>query len=637
MTAKELLTLLNTTDELEHVEAKRASKMGKSIAETICAYTNTSGIKEGYIMAGVAREEGSLFPSYTVVGVPDPDQFQMDVASQCASVFNRPIHPRISVERINDKSVVLITVAEADPSRKPLFFQKEGLENGAWIRVGSTDQRCSMEDLEEFIGEREHFDGSPVDRTSIADVDERAVKTYRQLRARVNPDAIELGDNDEELLLSLNCIADDGSGRLTVAGLLLFGSARVLRRKFPMQRVDYIRVNGSRWEPDPYDRFRTLDMREPLITLAFRAVNAITDDLPKQFRMEEGEMQAKALTIPNLALREAVVNALMHRNYRINGATQIIRYDNRVEIINPGYSLKPEAHLGERGSKTRNPRIAAVFHECNLAEAKGSGIYVMRKLLQEAGFSVPTFNSDRARDEFTARFLLHHFLDQQDLSWLRRFDKHNLSQNQKMALIFMRETGAINHSTYRQLVDGETMVVSQDLRQLRDYGLIEKKGRTRGTYYIPTFPSANEDAGDTQSSLEKQPAVPQAPMRSEEMLGDTSEMLGAQPEMLGGQPKVLGATGEVLGAGESNLPEGIRDRIDNIGSRAPNRLLLEDLLVDICRLRAMSLDELAKLLGRNKTALQQQYLNPLVASGRLQYTIPDMINHPKQAYRAEGE
>ena len=105
-----------------------------------------------------------------------------------------------------------------------------------------------------------------------------------------------------------------------------------------------------------------------------------------------------------------------------------------------------------------------MFHECNLAEAKGSGIYVMRKLLQEARFPVPTFNSDRARDEFTARFLLHHFLDQQDLSWLRRFDKHNLSQNQKMALIFMRETGAINHSTYRQLVDGETMVVSQDLQ-----------------------------------------------------------------------------------------------------------------------------------------------------------------------------
>ena len=74
-----------------------------------------------------------------------------------------------------------------------------------------------------------------------------------------------------------------------------------------------------------------------------------------------------------------------------------------------------------------------------------------------------------------------------------------------------------------------------------------------------------------------------------------------------------------------------------LSARVPNRLMLENLLVDICRLRAMSLNELANLLDRNKTALQQQYLNPLVASGRLQYAIPDMINHPKQAYRAEGE
>ena len=60
-------------------------------------------------------------------------------------------------------------------------------------------------------------------------------------------------------------------------------------------------------------------MRAPPYHVRLCAVNTITDDLPKQFRMEEGEMQAKALTIPNLALREAVVNALMHRNYRING------------------------------------------------------------------------------------------------------------------------------------------------------------------------------------------------------------------------------------------------------------------------------------------------------------------------------
>lgn len=633
MTAREILTILNTTDELENVEAKRATKMGKSITETICAFTNTSGIQEGYILTGVVRDDDSLFPSYTVEGVPDPDQFQMDVASQCATIFNRPVHPRLTAERINDKVVVLIRVMEADANRKPLHFKKEGLPHGAWIRVGSTDQRCTMEDLEEFMGDREHFDGTFVDRTSIEDIDERAVQTYRRLRAQVNPSAAELEDDDHDLLLSLDCLADDGSGCLTVAGLLLFGKATTLRRKFPMQRVDYIRVSGSRWEPDPYDRFRTLDMREPLIKMAFRAVSAITDDLPKQFRLEEGQMQAQHLTIPSLALREAVVNALMHRNYRVSGATQIIRYDNRVEIINPGYSLKPEAYLGERGSKTRNPRIAAVLHECNLAEAKGSGIRVMRKLAREAGFSVPTFNSDRSRDEFTARFLLHHFLDRQDLVWLTQFAQYDLTQDQKMALIFIRETGAINNSTYRQLVDGRMLTASQELRQLRDYGLIEKKGKTKGTYYVPTFPSANDDRPDYRSSTH-------TPAADGQMLGVEGEVFGVPSQMLGVKSEVFGVPPQVLGAKDEDsqqiekLSDELKQRIEHLGAKATSRQILEKLIVDLCAVRAYSLSELSVLLDRHPRSLQQRYLNPLVRAGRLAYVYPDMKNHPRQAYRA---
>ena len=122
-----------------------------------------------------------------------------------------------------------------------------------------------------------------------------------------------------------------------------------------------------------------------------------------------------------------------------------------------------------------------------------------------------------------------------------------------------------------------------------------------------------------------------------EILRAHPEVLGAQSEMLGVPPEVLGAAEEILGVSKADLPQDIRDRIDAIGARAPNRLMLENLLVNICRLRAMSLNELASILGRNNTALQQQYLNPLAASGRPQYAIPDMINHPKQAYRAEGE
>jgi ATP-dependent DNA helicase RecG len=649
MTAKEILKLLNATDELENVEAKRATKMGKSIAETICAFTNTGGLREGYILGGVVREEESLFPSYEVVGVPDPDAFQMDVASQCATYFNRPVHPRVTVEEINGKAVVLIHVLEAEDNRKPLFFRKDGLPGGAWIRVGSTDQRCTEEDLEQFFGKREHYDGTFIDRTGLKDIDPDAMREYRRLRGKVNPDAIELSYDDEELLLALDCLADDDSGRLTVAGLLLFGKSGTLRRKFPMQRVDYIRVSGNRWDPDPYDRFRSVDMRGPLMLIVARAVEAIYNDLPKQFHMPEGAIQAQALTIPALALREAVVNSLMHRNYRISGPIQIVRYDNRVEIVNPGFSLKPEAQLGEKGSRPRNPRIAAVFHETNLAEAKGSGIHVMRKLLRESGFSLPTFSSDRERNEFTARMLLHHFLEKMDLEWLARFAEHELSADQKLALIFLREVGAINNSTYRQLVDGEILLVGQDLREMRQLGLIEKKGKTRGTYYVPTFPSAATDINISLDAFEGD-AKPQMLGPDAQMLGPKDDMLGPQGGMLGANAQMLGPQGGMLGPQDKTptaavmkggqkqsvveLPAHIQNRIDELGPKAGRRADLESLVVDICVDQAMTLKQLAAVLRRNDTALQQQYLNPLIKSGRLVYLFPEMKNHPDQAYQA---
>src|SRR5690606_3892732 len=119
--------------------------------------------------------------------------------------------------------------------------------------------------------------------------------------------------------------------------------------------------------------------------------------------------------------------------------------------INPGFSLKPEDHLGEPGSEQRNPFIAAIFHETNLAETKGSGIRTMRKLMDQAGMAPPTYESNHSSNQFTARLLLHHFLSEEDLRWLQQFKQFDLSENQKKALIFVREVGAIDNATFRQL------------------------------------------------------------------------------------------------------------------------------------------------------------------------------------------
>ena len=185
---------------------------------------------------------------------------------------------------------------------------------------------------------------------------------------------------------ALNAVRRDAAGawKPTVAGLLLFGKSVALRRCFPMTRVDYIRVPGREWVPHPDRRFDTVELRAPLFTLLRRTQAAVLDDLPKGFGLEEGQLQrSDKPVIPLRALREALVNALMHRSYRVHAPVQVIRYANRLEIRNPGFSLKSPDHLGEPGSMPRNPHIAAVLHETRFAETKGSGIRAMREAMDQ--------------------------------------------------------------------------------------------------------------------------------------------------------------------------------------------------------------------------------------------------------------
>ena len=85
---KDLLQELNTTDETITIEAKKGSAIDKSVLESVCAFSNEPNIAGGYILLGVERIEDSLFPSYEVTGVTDPDKLQLDLSSQCASMFS---------------------------------------------------------------------------------------------------------------------------------------------------------------------------------------------------------------------------------------------------------------------------------------------------------------------------------------------------------------------------------------------------------------------------------------------------------------------------------------------------------------------------------------------------------------------
>ena len=383
-----------------------------------------------------------------------------------------------------------------------------------------------------------------------------------------------------------------------VGGLLLFGSAKALRRAMPIVRVDYIRVQGNEWVANPDESFRSVDMRGSLLILAFRVVEAVNADLPKAFLLSD-EIQAKSTGLPVKVLREAVVNALMHADYRIGRPLQVIRYDNRIEIINAGYSLKPGNDLGSPGSVIRNKIIAPVFHDTNLAETKGSGIRRMRRLMSEAQMSVPTYESDRIGNSFTMRLLLHHFLGEDDLAWLAQFKGVSLDDDQRNILVFLREVGAVDNRVYRQFAGCDTLKASAKLSMLRDAGLLEMKGRGKATYYVPgdRFPIAQHEITPPKG----QTTPPQ---------GQTTP------------PQVQTTV---------SLPKDLVSDLAALGRKAPRERVVE-LMVRLCSCRAMTKDDLVKYLKRSDATVK--HIAASLVGTRLSYLYPEVIHHPNQAYIA---
>ena len=617
VSSKNLLETLNDIDEQDTLEAKSLrDDSSRSILETVCSFSNEPGLGGGVILIGVAESKAADGPRYFVDGVEDPDKAQLDLATQCKSVFNSAVYPTIKVEKIGGKVVLKVVVDELPFGRKPLYFKKDGLPKGAYRRIGSADLVATEEDLWRFYEDPESkYDETPVKHSSLADVDERAVQRYRQMRKKVDPDAVELGYKTPELLAALGCTSRENPKELNMAGMLLFGNELAIKRACARARVDYIRILGTDWHAMA-DQFDAVDTYAPIFLMVDRLMSIIYGELPTRHRFHRDSIQPETEMFPVEVMREAIVNMLMHRDYRHGQFTQIIRYDNRIEICNSGCSLKPDDMLGMKGSVTRNDTIARVCHDAKLAETKGSGIERMWRKMVEAGLSRPTMESDRTAATFTIRLLLCHFFSEETLDWLKRFAAYKLNDDQRTALVFLREVGALDALAYRQLTGCPTKRVARDLAGLRDQGLMIQKGRSRGTYYVPS-----------ETLLM---STPQAVNTTPQTANITPSPANTTPQPVTGTPRpVTGTPPSVTG---TPLPEELVTELGKLKRRASPRKM-KDLMLRLCEVRPMSREDLILYLKRGRTTIDN-YISEMIGK-ELDYLYPMMIHHPNQAYVAK--
>ena len=368
------------------------SKLSKDLWETVSAFSNECG---GFILLGYEEKEGKYIP----IGVKNPHKILDEFTSLVGQKFNYCPILNAEILEDNNKPIILIEVKEVPKYQKPIYVKDAGPIKGGFKRVGASDIRLTDSDVARYYKERTgSLDAQIIPDTNLKDIDANSIESFRNLRKLIKPDAPELLFKDSELLKAYNLLSSDGK-TLNAAGVLIFGQERVVKRHFPAMRLDIIRIKGTEWGKDK-NPFLSRDLKGNLLSVRSSAMDILDRFFLVPFKLNESMARSEE-NAHRRALREALTNLLMHRNYFHYSPAQVRVYNDRIEFYNPGYSLKDPALYDSPGSILRNPLIAGVFYDIGWAEAKGTGIKTTRKDLQAEGYPLPEYLNDIKNDTFT--------------------------------------------------------------------------------------------------------------------------------------------------------------------------------------------------------------------------------------------
>jgi len=366
MTREELIARLQDI-EWEDFEVKEASfDVPKSAWDTVSAFSNTAG---GWLVFGI-KKEGK---GYTVVGTANAEKVSEDFLNvlRGGCKFNKRIDPTAKKYEIGNKTVLAFYIQQKHPREKPVYFDSQ---KNTFIRTGSGDRRATQEEIDSFYRNAsfEEKDNEITD-LKITDLNPETIKQYRNLFLQVNPNHRYLVLSDGEFLEKLLVLK---GGKVTYGGLIVFGGEDAIQRKMPNFRVEYLEITGTSYE----DASARYDFRISSEGNLFQAFFLIYERLLKKIEIPFSVRQGiRNDDPPHLqALREALVNLIIHTDYFSKSNPRIRVFSDRFEFYNPGaLPKKIELILKEDFSLPRNPIIAKIFRYVNFAENIGSGFHKM--------------------------------------------------------------------------------------------------------------------------------------------------------------------------------------------------------------------------------------------------------------------
>ncbi len=401
MLDKELIALADDVIarrcEMQHVELKAAAKgCPTRLYDTLSSFANQRN--GGTIIFGIDQL------GYTVCGVYDPQDLQVKVTEQ-ALQMSPAVRPLFTVAAYKGKTIVSAEIAECDPFSKPCFYKGAGRLRGSFIRVGEAD--LPMTEYEVYSYEafraKESGEARVIERAGFDDaIDIAALEKYKEMLKQSKPNLAGLPDRQ---LCNLQGLFRDE--KPTLACLMLFGLYP--QAFFPQACITAVAVPGNYLGETGAEGERFADNKriEGTIPQMLEGALSFVQRNTRQKTIIARDGSRRDLDeYPMIAVRELVLNALIHRDYSIHTETSPIRlmlFNGRLEIENPGglYGRLTLDALGKVGGDTRNPCIAGTLEVMRITENRFSGIPTIRREAQKRGLREPKFENLRGAFKVT--------------------------------------------------------------------------------------------------------------------------------------------------------------------------------------------------------------------------------------------
>jgi len=399
MLPEELVDLVSRTvhqkAETQTLELKAAHvDCPKRLYDTLSSFSNQDS--GGVLLFGVDETK-----SFEIVGVYDLQSLQKKVTEQC-SQMEPPVRAVFTVAEVDGKPVCSAEIPAIDLSERPCYYKGAGRVKGSYIRVGDADLPMTDYELYSYEAFRKHLydDERPIKRASLKALNQDVLQRYVLEKRIDRPGFGKLSEPEQYELLNITW-----NGAPTLAAVLNF--AIYPQGYLPQLGITAIVVPGTEIGSLAEDSARFLDNKRIEGTIAEMVEEALAfckrNMKTRTVIAPDTGLRTDRTEYPINALREIILNALIHRDYSLyteGTPVQLDFFSDRVEVHSPGclYGRATIEQLGHSRPDLRNPALAVMAENLTDSENRYSGIPTIRREMQAYGLPVPVF--ENRRDEF---------------------------------------------------------------------------------------------------------------------------------------------------------------------------------------------------------------------------------------------